>query len=366
VLVAVRDADPLVAALYWRELERVAAVVTHDSDFLIYGVERVVSVHETLGLFDGVPPPPFPLAYQLYSGAPGTVGAALLARVRAQVASARPDLAFQFPGLTGANALIEHVPTAVLADVAAILGNDVSKVVRECGWPWQVLRHLFSKLALRKGWVGADGCARQKLFTDLGLHAVRCRWAEYCAARTDYAVPSVESQLLRAPHFAPQPLPPLEHPAAPAGGDEMDAVAADWRCARFLRALCRAYPPATSRERNGAEGTAGGAAGATAGGLWTPSALHEWLSCGLGNMSRLGTDACVHDALRPLRVRVLALASAHLVELPSGWLASELNTDASRCVPLFALPPARVSSAQGRPVVEGVCSEACFAPGDLI
>jgi hypothetical protein len=212
-LTPARDADVLLVSLYRRERDQVAALVTSDSDMLVFGVERVLRMQDTELLFDGAPPPPAKLSFNLY-GARGTVGKAFLARARAQVLEMkRPETSYQSVGMSGTKALIDTVPEAMLFDLAACLGNDTSKVVREAAAnlnvlghldssgdlkasPWRAIRHLLSKVAISREWVGKDGHARQKLFAELKMNAVVGRWKEFCDARDEYTrVPPVDELL---------------------------------------------------------------------------------------------------------------------------------------------------------------------------
>lgn len=138
---AEKDADLLLTSLFRRERARVAAVLTSNSDFFVYRVERIVNVRDTAALLDGGADRP--LAFRMY-GAAGSVGRTVLAQAKVQ-----------------------------------------------------------AKAAVQRGWRDDAARARQKLFADLGLDGVLRRWADYCGARDEYArMPRVEDLLVRPEPFA--------------------------------------------------------------------------------------------------------------------------------------------------------------------
>lgn len=308
-LTAERDADVLVAALYRRERARVAAVLSPDSDFFLFRVERLVNVRDTAALLDGSPAAP--LALRMY-GAAGSVGRAVLEHAKAEAEQRRPELAYQGVGLVGAKALLDEWPAGeagcrLLEEVAACLGNDASWVVREAAGgkkfsPWLVIRHLLAKVAVQRGWRDGSGRARQKLFSDLRLDGVVRRWAEYCAARDEYAhVPAAEALLMAAEPFAQR-----LGLGAQQGGERR----------AFLAALCCDYP--------------------LGGRQWAPRVVREWLGCGLGAMASTGAESAVYAALLPLRALVVRALCEFLAPPPSGWAVHELSQDARFCVALHA------------------------------
>lgn len=325
---AEKDADVLLTSLFRRERARVAAVLTSDSDFFVYRVERIVNVRDTAALLDGGADRP--LAFRMY-GAAGSVGRTVLAQAKAQAKKMRPELAYQQAGLAGAKALLDEFPAGdvgctLLEDIAACLGNDSSKLVRDAtagrsASPWLVIRHLLAKAAVQRGWRDDAGRARQKLFADLGLDGVLRRWADYCGARDEYArVTRVEDLLVRPEPFAER--------LASGGGRESSESRA------FLAALCCEQPLGKQQ--------------------WLPRVVRKWPGCGLGSMPRLGTEARVHAALLPLRALVARVVCERLAPPPAGWTVHELVKDAggglSGCVALH------------RPSGGEVVPEGCFVP----
>ncbi|KAK3276282.1 hypothetical protein CYMTET_15633 [Cymbomonas tetramitiformis] len=308
---ALHDADRALCQGYYQNVSKVAAVITNDSDFFVFGLERIVLLGEKV-MFQNTPENKRYLKLWSAERAWEGIRAFFALSVETSRKTGKPDL--QVPSLR------RHISPATRADIAVIMGTDRSDLCRKAiDAPDSegnlktfgvrlVVRRLLSALASQKGWIDSQERATKKLFKDLGLSRVANRWDVYTQAREEFSLDNLPG----ASSFLP-----------------VDCLPMSSRLARRL-VDWEAWP-----------------------GL---DVLYQWAVNGLGFFSLLGSDLHTYDALRRLRAAVL-----QRMELPPGWVVHELAFTGSSPKGLALLlrnPPA--SYEKGKWVGVHPC---CYNPG---
>ena len=266
-------------------------MLTCDSDFLIYdAVDAVIHTDAVKHLFREEVAA---VSKDIMVWKKGAAAHAVLAKVRAKKYG---------------SGNFTTLPNTAMYDVAAILGNDVSKKVRDVlkakeessgrgRSPWSVIASLLErdKTTYREpcdgGWRAAP-----RFFTarEQGLETVKKNhWEMYTAARDAYLVPRTWPPQSTSPLLAVEDSPLL-------------ARLDNWK-------------------------------------TWPGSRkLRYWAASGLGATSIWGVSEDAYKELRTLRREVARRVVDSLTPPGDGWVVTELSYDAEKFVPLVAKKPATV------------------------
>lgn len=301
------DADREIIAFYKSHESCIAAVITTDSDMLMAGVTRVarltipmfVELAEMCSADDGPVSP-----WTMYSSE--SLSKCILFRARKHAEKVK-SLTLKVDGgkrrvsvcSSRESSLVDTVEGILLRDVAACLGNDVGKLVREAMQArgmnvWSLIVVLLSKDARRHKWVTEDGGAQKSLFQAFGLSNVVARYDEYAECRNNQRF--VAGDIECAAETG-------ESTRVRIGGSALEAALARWKEALLPSCL-----------RNALFGN---------GLMWVPCLPKDF----------------------PVRERLLRMRRALVRRtgvLPAGSVCMEMSADCSTMYVTVLVPPARI------------------------